>query len=139
MGKVLKSFVKVTVAAAAVGGICYAFKDKIKDSKVYKEHDVDGKIAKVKTTIKEKMPKVFDNEKDYVEDDEIFFDDLDDTAERDYVSIDTDTDDDSQETAGTSEAAKAEPDETASSNDEKAPESISDSDDGEGVPTIDIN
>lgn len=127
MGKVLKSFVRVTVAAAAVGGICYAFKDKIKDSKVYKEHDVDGKIAKVKTTIKEKMPKVFDNEKDYVEEDEIFFDDLDDASERDYVSIDTDTDDDSKETTDTDAVAKAEPD-NASDDAEATPEVTAESD-----------
>lgn len=93
MGKLFKSLVKVGVAAAAVGGLCYAFKDKIKDSKVYQEYDLDDKIAKVKSTIKEKMPKT-DNEKDYVEDDEIFFDDLDaGTTERDYVSIDTETTD----------------------------------------------
>lgn len=127
MGKVLKSFVRVTVAAAAVGGICYAFKDKIKDSKVYKEHDVDGKIAKVKTTIKEKMPKVFDSEKDYVEEDEIFFDDLDDASERDYVSIDTDTDDDSKETTDADAVAKAEPD-NASDDAEATPEVTAESD-----------
>lgn len=91
MGKLLKSMVKVGVAAAAVGGLCYVFKDKIKSSKVYQEYDVDDKIAKVKSTIKEKMPKA-DNEKDYVDDDEIFFDDLDSSAERDYVSIDTTAD-----------------------------------------------
>lgn len=94
MGKVLKSFVKVTVAAATIGGLCYAFKDKIKESKVYKDHDMDNKISKVKTTIKEKMPKAFESEKDYVEDDEIFFDDLDsDATGRDYVSIDPDSSD----------------------------------------------
>lgn len=92
MGKLLKGVVKFTAAAAAVGGICYIFRDQIKESKVYKEYDVDGKINKVKTTLKEKMPKIFDNEEDYVDENEIFFDDLDLTAEdveRDYVSIDT--------------------------------------------------
>lgn len=105
MGKLFKSLVKVGVAAAAVGGLCYAFKDKIKDSKVYQEYDLDDKIAKVKSTIKEKMPKT-DNEKDYVEDDEIFFDDLDaGTTERDYVSIDTEaTDNTAVEADETSEA-----------------------------------
>lgn len=137
MGKVLKSFVKVTVAAAAVGGICYAFKDKIKDSKVYKEHDVDGKIAKVKTTIKEKMPKIFDNEKDYVEDDEIFFDDLDDTAARDYVSIDTDTDDSSEKTEG--EVATAAPHSAPENEPSQEIPSEADSDAENDVPTIDIN
>lgn len=97
MGKLFKSLVKVGVAAAAVGGICYAFKDKIKESKVYQEYDLDDKIQKVKSTIKDKMPKS-DNEKDYVDDDEIFFDDLDaGSAERDYVSIDTDSKDEDAE------------------------------------------
>ena len=94
MGKLLKGVVKFIAAAAAVGGLCYVFKDQIKESKVYKEYDVDTKIQKVKTTIKEKMPKFFENEEDIVEEDEIFFDDLDLTAEdveRDYVDIAADS------------------------------------------------
>ncbi len=91
MGKMLKGILKFTVAVAAVGGICYAFKDKIKESEVYKNHDVDNKINKLKTTIKEKMPKSLDNEEDFVEEDEIFFDDIDTASgevTRDYVSLD---------------------------------------------------
>jgi hypothetical protein len=86
--------VRVSVAAATVGGLCYVFKDKIKDSKVYKDYDVDTKLSKDNTTIKEKMPKVFDNEEDYVEDDEIFFEDEEfnpENASRDYVSINLDS------------------------------------------------
>lgn len=93
MGKLVKGIVKFTAAAAAVGGLCYVFRDKIKETQVYKDYDVDSKINKVKTTIKEKMPKFFENEEDFVEDDEIFFDDLDLTAEdveRDYVDIEAD-------------------------------------------------
>ena len=33
MGKFFKGVVKFSVAAAAVGGLCYAFKDKIRESK----------------------------------------------------------------------------------------------------------
>ncbi len=90
MGKLLKGVVKFTVAAAAIGGVCYAFKDQIKESKIYKDYDVDTKINKVKTTIKEKMPKAFVNEEDIVDDDEIFFDDMDiavESPEKNYVSI----------------------------------------------------
>ncbi len=90
MGKLLKGVVKFTVAAAAIGGVCYAFKDQIKESKIYKDYDVDTKINKVKTTIKEKMPKAFSNEEDIVDDDEIFFDDMDmavESPEKNYVSI----------------------------------------------------
>lgn len=92
MGKLLKGVVKFTVAAAAVGGLCYAFKDKIKETKVYQDNHVDEKIKKVKTTIKDKMPKIFDNEDDIAEDD-LFSDDLDlemEDANRDYVTINPD-------------------------------------------------
>lgn len=105
MGKILKGLVKFSVAAAAVGGVCYAFRDKIRDSDVYREHNVDEKINKVKTTIKEKLPKVFDNEKDYVEDDELFFDDLDfesEAMERDYVTINSDSSQSSSDSSETS-------------------------------------
>lgn len=90
MGKILKGLVKFSVAAATVGGICYVFKDQIRESKVYKDNDMDEKIKKVTQTIKDKIPAVFDNEEDYVDEDEIFFDDLDLSAEdmeREYVSI----------------------------------------------------
>ena len=130
MGKLFKSLVKVGVAAAAVGGICYAFKDKIKESTVYQEYDLDDKIQKVKSTIKDKMPKS-DNEKDYVDDDEIFFDDLDaGSAERDYVSIDTDSKDEDAEDSSAEESSA----EDSSSEDED----IEDTEDTDSVPTINI-
>ena len=91
MGKILKGVAKFAVATAAVGGLCYVFKDQIKESKLYKEYDVDTKIQKVKTTIKDKMPNLFEKEEDIVDENEIFFDNLDLTAEdmeRDYVDID---------------------------------------------------
>ena len=89
MGKLLKGVVKFTVAAAAVSGLAYVFRDQIKESKPYKEYGVDEKIKKVKTTLKEKMPAIFDNEADFVEEDDLSLD-LDlaaEDVERDYVSI----------------------------------------------------
>ena len=135
MGKLFKSLVKVGVAAAAVGGICYAFKDKIKESKVYQEYELDDKIQKVKSTIKDKMPKS-DNEKDYVDDDEIFFDDLDaGSAERDYVSIDTDSkDEDAEDSSAEESSAEDSSAEDSSSEDED----IEDTEDTDSVPTINI-
>ena len=135
MGKLFKSLVKVGVAAAAVGGICYAFKDKIKESKVYQEYDLDDKIQKVKSTIKDKMPKS-DNEKDYVDDDEIFFDDLDaGSAERDYVSIDTDSkDEDAEDSSAEDSSAEESSAEDTSSEDED----IEDTEGTDSVPTINI-
>ncbi len=108
MGKLLKGVVKFTVAAAAIGGVCYAFKDQIKESKLYKEYDVDTKIDKVKNTIKEKMPKAFSNEEDIVDDDEIFFDDMDmavESPEKNYVSI---VPEQTENTAPAEEATEAE-------------------------------
>lgn len=84
----IKGLVKFTVAAAAVGGVCYAFRDKIKETEVYKNNNVDEKIEKVKATLKEKMPKVFDKEEDIVEADEIFSETAEDVADRDYVELD---------------------------------------------------
>lgn len=125
MGKVVKSLAKLTVAAVAVGGVCYAFKDKIKESKVYKDYDVEGKIKKVKDTIKEKMP-VFDNEEDYVEDDEIFFEDVDTSeVQRDYVSI-VPSEEDAEE-----EALEAPAEDDTEETSEEASEDTE-------VPTIDL-
>ena len=125
MGKLLKGLVTLTAATAAVGGLCYVFKDQIKESKVYKDYEVDEKLKKVKNTInenetfnkvkdkvnenetfnkvkdtlKEKLPKVFDNEADYVDEGEIFFDDLDAaTSDRDYVSLDAEDKADADDT-----------------------------------------
>ena len=101
MGKFFKGVVKFSVAAAAVGGLCYAFKDKIRESKVYQDNNVDEKINKVKTTIKDKMPKIFDNEDD-IEEDDLFADDLDlemEDANRDYVTITPDDSEKSEDVA----------------------------------------
>ncbi len=66
-------FLKAVTAAAAVGGVCYLFKDKIKESSIYQSMDVDDKVQKVKTTIKEKMPTKNEEDKDYftLDDDEV--------------------------------------------------------------------
>ena len=101
MGKFFKGVVKFSVAAAAVGGLCYAFKDKIRESKVYQDNNVDEKINKVKTTIKDKMPKIFDNEDD-IEEDDLEMED----ANRDYVTI-TPDDSEKSEDAATEEPEKS--------------------------------
>ena len=71
MGK--HSFLKLMVTAAAVGGVCYAFRDKIKETKVYKSLDVEDKVEKAKRTIKEKVSSKDDDDREYFtlnEDDE---------------------------------------------------------------------
>lgn len=126
MSKFTKNLVKFTVASAAVCGLCYAFKDKIKESKVYQDYDVDEKINKVKTTIKEKMPKMFDNEENIVEEDEIFFDSEDaaqDSADRSYVSIDSD-------------GTETVPDKTADEGSTDSEEDSTEAEDSSDIPTI---
>lgn len=71
---------KAAATIAAIGGVCYVFRDKIKNSTVYQSLDMDDKVEKVKNTIKEKMPA------------------KEETADRDYFSLDdtvdnTDTND----------------------------------------------
>ncbi|MGN0396351.1 MAG: hypothetical protein ACI4EF_13390 [Coprococcus sp.] len=61
MGKLFKA----VVAAAAIGSVCYVFKDKIKATKAYQTLGVDEKVEKVKTTIKDKMPVKDEGERDY--------------------------------------------------------------------------
>ncbi|MCM1272595.1 MAG: hypothetical protein NC225_02920 [Clostridium sp.] len=125
MGKVVKRLLKITVTAAAVGGLCYAFKDKIRESKVYQEHNVDEKIKKVTTAIKEKLPISNENEEDFVEEDEIFFEDIT-PAERDYVSI-------NQDEQPVAEAADTEATGTETAKDEETAD-----DKADDVPTIDV-
>lgn len=128
MRKTTKGLLTITIAAAAIGGLCYIFKDQIKDSKVYKENDVDGKIKKVKTTIKSKMPKVFDREEDFVEEDELFFDDNISDEPRDYVSLDPEN----SEAGEVSEEATAQDAVKEDAEVSEAPE------EDEEVPTIEI-
>lgn len=90
MSKFVKGLVKFSVATAAVGGVLYLLKDKIKESSLYTEYDVDTKINKVKDTIKDKMPWSADEE-ELIEDSEIFLDSVSGAStERDYVSLDSD-------------------------------------------------
>ena len=103
MGKLFKRLAKFTIAAGTVAGLCYVFKDQIRESKVYQDNNMDEKIQKVKTTIKEKMPKVFDNEDD-IEEDDLFSDDLDlevEDSNRDYVTIDPESEDSKTQDAAT--------------------------------------
>lgn len=46
---------KAAATIAAIGGVCYVFRDKIKNSTVYQSLDMDDKVEKVKHTIKENV------------------------------------------------------------------------------------
>ena len=56
---------KAAATIAAIGGVCYVFRDKIKNSTVYQSLDMDDKVEKVKNTIKEKMPAKEEPERNY--------------------------------------------------------------------------
>lgn len=56
---------KAAATIAAIGGVCYVFRDKIKNSTVYQSLDMDDNVEKVKNTIKEKMPAKEEPERNY--------------------------------------------------------------------------
>lgn len=56
---------KAAATIVAIGGVCYVFRDKIKNSTVYQSLDMDDKVEKVKNTIKEKMPAKEEPERNY--------------------------------------------------------------------------
>lgn len=56
---------KAAATIAAIGGVCYVFRDKIKNSTVYQSLDMDDKVEKEKNTIKEKMPAKEEPERNY--------------------------------------------------------------------------
>lgn len=45
---------KAAATIAAIGGVCYVFRDKIKNSTVYQSLDMDDKVEKVKIRLKKK-------------------------------------------------------------------------------------
>lgn len=80
--------IAVTTAAAAAGGICYVFRNQIKESSIYQKsiQCIDGLLTKVR----EKMD-VSSSEDDFFFDDEADFDDsifsTNTESGRDYTSI----------------------------------------------------
>lgn len=86
---------KLMVTAAAIGGVCYAFRDKIKETKIYKSLDVEDKVEKAKRTIKDKIDSKEDKDREYFT--------LDDDKENNS-SIDTDAPTENEEAATVDEA-----------------------------------
>lgn len=97
-----------TAAAAAVAGVCYVFRDEIRDTKTYKDlnqkYDVDTRLSKAsskaKSTaadLKEKASDLKDkavekapwktDEENLFEDDEIVLNDNTEPEQRDYVKL----------------------------------------------------
>lgn len=92
MGKLIKNAFRLTVAVGIVSGVAYAFKDEIKESKVYKDYEVDEKLKKASKYVKDKTAKFFPKEEDLVDDDELFFEGESDVAQdassKEYISLD---------------------------------------------------
>lgn len=80
----LGKLITMAAAAAAIGGACYAFRDKIKASKLYEELGVDDKLHSLKELLKREK-----DEEDFFEEDEYIFDTENDDSNRNYVSIHT--------------------------------------------------
>lgn len=146
MGKnsFLGGVAKFTLAAATVAGICYMFKDEIRGSKAYQELEVDDKLSKAKTAIKdttttikekaqEKAPWL-SNESEIIDDNEIILDGAA-PAERDYVSLDPEEASDSQEAAAQEET----PEEAADSADSAVEAEDAITEDEELVPADDAS
>jgi hypothetical protein len=91
----LGGVIKFTVAAAAVSGICYLFRDDLKSSKTYQKYEVDEKISKAKNVVKDKTATIKDKaaslkeKAPWAKNNEDAADEIED-AVRDYVEIDTD-------------------------------------------------
>ena len=97
----LGKFLAFTTTAAAIGGTCYIFRDKIKESSIYKA--ISSKVSDYFDTFSEK----FDDT-----DDDFFYDEDDDFADvfpenaehgREYTSITINARDDSKTTDSTFE------------------------------------
>ena len=121
---VLGKLIALTTTAAAIGGVCYVFRDKIKESPIFKS--AAGKANDLYDTVKTKM----NPDDDFFFDDDDFFDDFDgaDTAddsgsEREYTSISK-----KQSTEETESEASSQ------TNEDKSPESADDNSDA--IPTI---
>ena len=91
----LGGVIKFTVAAAAVSGICYLFRDDLKSSKTYQKYEVDEKISKAKNVVKDKTATIKDKaaslkeKAPWAKNSDDAADEIED-AVRDYVEIDTD-------------------------------------------------
>ena len=89
---IVDTLVKAGIAAAAIGGTLYLFKDKIEENPKYKEA-----VDKVKDTIKNYVP----NKETPVEEDDFFDEDFDEvihtSSERGYVNIKLPTEEDCEE------------------------------------------
>ncbi|MCR5701632.1 MAG: hypothetical protein K6G76_05740 [Lachnospiraceae bacterium] len=77
-----------TTTVAAIGGVCYVFRDKIKESQAFKT--ASDKAGDLYGTIKGKMNR--DEEDFFFDDDDDFFEDdmdINDNSSREYTSIPT--------------------------------------------------
>lgn len=77
-----------TTTVAAIGGVCYIFRDKIKESQAFKT--ATDKAGDLYGTIKDKMNR--DDEDFFFDDDDDFFEDdmdINDNTSREYTSIPT--------------------------------------------------
>lgn len=128
-GGLLGKLLTAAACGAAIGGACYMFRDKIKESKIYEDLKIDDKLM----TLRDLFAKDVKDEEDYFDEDEYIFEtddtatESDDNASRSYVSLNT------MDTI-------PEDDETDSGNEEAVPEpETSDNTTDDSVPTISLH
>lgn len=118
-----------TTAVAAIGGVCYIFRDKIKDSSLFKS--ASGKAGDIYDSVKSKMNK----------DDDLFFDDWDDDFE-DYDDEIADVNSDntvSREYTSISSVQNDSKEDDTFFNEVDSTDNADSDDTSESIPTIDFN
>lgn len=122
-----------TAAVAAIGGVCYVFRDKIKESPLFQS--TKDKAGDLYDSVKTKMNK--DDDDFFFDDEDDFFDDAandqDVTAGREYTSITPAAKEDEQEQV--SEMKKDNSDSTSEA-EAASTEQTTDDTGSEAIPTI---
>lgn len=134
LGKLLTA----TAAVAAIGGVCYFFKDKIKESKLYDDLDIDNRLKQLKSLFEKE-----DEDDFFDEDEELFGEQTNTGSDRNYVSLNTDNNSDVSEDGNQSTASEDE--RQSIDSEDKAPDTAAQDTDftaaleDETVPTISLD
>ena len=138
-GGLLGKLLTAAACGAAIGGACYIFRDKIKESKIYEDLKIDDKLM----TLKDLLTRDSEDEEDYFDEDEYIFEtgdtasDMHNTedAGRNYVSLNTAETDHAEmqtgdaDTASVADDTAVDTDSTADVNDAADADNTTDADD----------
>lgn len=119
----LGKFIAFTTAIAAIGGVCYIFRDKIKESAAFKS--ASDKAGDIYDSVKNKLNA----------EDDLFFDDWDDEFEDEDTRLSNDNSDEPGREYTTISSMQSEPDDST----DETSFVDSDNDDDISIPTIDLS